>query len=164
MTAAQLSPYFPRQPLPLLEQLLQLRHQPREFFFERFVVLLLLGRAHVPPRRQHEAVLPDALDVGRVAEPGHIRVLPGAVFVVIPPVRLRLAAPLPKGIDDPANVRVRQWIDDGARGRRLTVCIVPRLRASMKRVSLRRSRPPFLRFLPVLSRVRNQRQTGMPVV
>ena len=48
--------------------------------------------------------------------------------------------------------------------RSVRVRIVPSLCASMKSVSPVRSRPPFLRFLPVLSRVRNQRQAGIPVV
>ena len=135
-------------------------------------------------------MLGDLGDRRGLGEAGGRRERPLAVLLLLPPSRGGLAAPAAVGVDDAADVgggqRVAGAVDDvpvlveWMRTRHLLVvsmpvstrstrvCIVPSLRASMKRVSpLRppgRLGVPLRMFLPVLSRVRNQRQTGMPVV
>jgi hypothetical protein len=57
-------------------------------------------------------VLFNILDAGGLAETGNVAVGPLGVFFFIPPLWLRLAAPLPEGIDNAANVGFRLGVAD----------------------------------------------------
>src|SRR5262245_31281802 len=79
------------------EMSFQIRHEQRELLRERLAVVLLFLRPHIPPRRQHEAVLGEFLDRRCLTEAGHRTEGPLAVLGRLPPLGRRLAAPLAEG-------------------------------------------------------------------